>query len=73
MGLHSPCKLAKDKKCPHESETVPGTCGYHHCRLSEEEIDKLTGGYRAAKRAEDFYYEQTRPQNLSAYWENFWP
>ncbi len=71
MGLHSPCKLAK--QCPHESETVPGTCGYHHCRLSEEEIDRLTGGYRAARRAEEYANEQLRPKDLSSYWENFWP
>ena len=42
MGFHQKCKLAK--QCPHESKTMPGTCAYHHCRLSIEEINELTIG-----------------------------
>ena len=41
--------------CPHESNTVPGTCGYHHCRLDQYTIDRLTG--RINKLAEDKYYQ----------------
>ena len=53
MGFHQKCKLAK--QCPHESETTPGTCGYHHCRLNQDTIDILTR--RINKLAEDRYYE----------------
>ena len=55
MALHSPCEFAKQKMCHHESNTVTGTCGYHHCRLDQDTIDRLTG--RINKLAEDRYYE----------------
>ena len=61
MGFHQKCKLAK--QCPHESETMPGTCGYHHCRLSREEINELTIGCKyTQEELENRYYEQVRPK-----------
>lgn len=38
MSLHQKCSLANT--CPYASETVPGTCGYHHCRAFDDNKNK---------------------------------